>query len=191
LVRGKRGVIVGGTVAGVALLIAGSANYQTYFTDYYDAYFNSSPAPYTEAGAFLKGFADSGGAFGNAFMLGYPYWWDHRAIGMEAGLMDWPNGIVDPDGNTGPKSAADEAPHFLYLASQAANRYRFDPEKDILFVYSPADEASDRRLRELFPTGYAQLVKSQKPNNDYIIYRVPAIGTDAFIDFVVRTGAAG
>lgn len=191
LVRGKRGLIAGGTLAGAALLIAGSSNYRTYFTDYYNAYHLSSPAPYTQAGAFLKGFADSGGALGNAFMLGYRYWWDYRAIGIEAGVMDWPNGIVDPDGDTEPKSAADEAPRFLYLASQANHPYRFNPEEDILFFYSPADLASERRLQELFPTGYARLIRSDKPHNDFKVYRVPAMGTDAFIDFVIQTGAAG
>ncbi|MBI5670425.1 MAG: glycosyltransferase family 39 protein [Chloroflexi bacterium] len=191
VLRGKRGLLAGGTLAGVALLLAGSANYRTYFTDYHEAYLISSPAPYSEAGAFLKGFAESGGSFGNAFMLAYPYWWDHRAVGIEAGLMDWPNGIVDPDGDSGPQSAADDVPRFLYLASQATNGYRFNPEKDILFFYSPADERSDRRLSELFPNGYAQLVHSRKPNDDFRIYRVPALGTEGFIDFVVRTGAAG
>lgn len=191
LVRGRLGVVAGGMLAGAALLIAGSGNYQSYFTDYYNAYLLSSPAPYTQVGKYLRGFANSGGAFGNAFMLGYPYWWDHRAIGMEAGLMDWPNGVVDPDGDAGSQSAADEVPRFLYLAAQTNNRYRFDPEKDILFFYSPNDVGSDQRLHELFPSGYAQLVKTQKPNNDFLIYRVPAMGIEGFIDFVVRSGAAG
>lgn len=190
LLRGKRGQIAGGTLAGLALLAAGGANYYTYFTAYHDAYFESSPAAYSEAGAFLKGFASSGGAFGNAFMLGYPYWWDHRAVGMEAGLMDWPNGIVDPDGDAGPQSAADGVPQFIYLASLVSGRYRFNPEKDILFFYSPLDTASGERLAELFPTGYARQIQSIKPNNDFMVFRVPALGTEAFVDFVVRTGAA-
>lgn len=187
----RRGVIVGGGLAALVLFGAAGSNYRSYFTDYYLAYFESSPAPYSEAGAYLRGFAQSGGGFGNAFMLAYPYWWDHRAVGIEAGLLDWPGGIVDPDGDAGDKSAADEVPRFLYLLSQTGGRYRFDPDKDILFFYSIEDIKSERRLQELFPTGYWQIVYSAKPRDDFKIFRVPALGREAFIDFVVRNGAAG
>jgi hypothetical protein len=187
----KRGMIVGGGLAALVLFGAASSNYRSYFTDYYLAYFESSPAPYSEAGAYLRGFAQSGGGFGNAFMLAYPYWWDHRAVGIEAGVLDWPGGIVDPDGDAGDQSAADGVPRFLYLLSQTGGRYRFDPDKDILFFYSIEDIKSERRLQELFPTGYWQIVYSAKPRDDFKVFRVPALGREAFIDFVVRNGAAG
>ncbi len=187
----KRGMIVGGGLAVLILFGAASSNYSSYFTDYYDAYFESSPAPYSEAGAYLRGFAESGGGFGNAFMLAYPYWWDHRAVGIEAGLLDWPGGIVDPDGDAGEQSAADGVPRFLYLASQVGGLYRFDPDKDILFFYAIQDVQSERRLQELFPTGYWQVVYSNKPGDDFKVFRVPALGREAFINFAAQNGAAG
>ncbi|HEX2907150.1 MAG TPA: glycosyltransferase family 39 protein, partial [Phototrophicaceae bacterium] len=189
--RGQRGRLAGVVLIGGVLLGAGNANYKAYFDQYYAAYLNSSPAPYTEAGAFLRGFADSGGGFGNAFMLSYKYWWDHQLVGMVAGVMDWPGGIVDPDGDAGPQAAADGVPNFLYQASQLTGPYRFDPEKDLLFFYSPLDVVSEKRLQELFPTGYSQVITTYKPRGDFKIFRVPRLGTQAFIDFIINNGAAG
>ncbi len=196
---GRRGWVVGAGGAALVVLGAHSANWNLYFQEYYRAYFMSSPAPYSEAGRMLRGFADSGGGYGNAFMLASPFWWDHRAVGLEAGLLDWPNGIADPDGDSGPLLAVDDVPRFLYLASLKTDRYRFDPERDILFFYALTDDPAgslegDRtgpRLRELFPSGYSQRIQSYKPGDDFNIFRVPALGTQNFIDFVVRTGAAG
>ena len=196
---GRRGLVVGVGGATVVVLGAYGANWNLYFQEYYRAYFLSSPAPYSEAGRMLRGFADSGGSYGNAFMLASPFWWDHRAVGLEAGLLDWPNGIADPDGDPGPLLAVDDVPRFLYLASLKTDRYRFDPERDILFFYALTDDPvgsleGDRtgpRLRELFPSGYSQRIQSYKPGDDFNIFRVPALGTQNFIDFVVQTGAAG
>ena len=77
--------------------------------------------------------------------------------------MDWPNGIV---------TLAD-TPHFLYDASQRTNRYRLDPEKDLMFFYSRQDSETDTQLKKWFPTGYSQLYTSYKPGDDFMIYRVP------------------
>ncbi|MBL8154797.1 MAG: glycosyltransferase family 39 protein [Anaerolineae bacterium] len=166
---------VGSVTLAVALVgIAGVNNWNTYFVGYREAYFSSSPAPYTEGGRVLRGFAESGGSFGNAYMIAYPYWWDHRALGLEAGLTDWPNGIV----------ALDQAPSFLYLASLKSDQYRLDPDKDLLFFYSPEDSETEAALKVWFPTGYAQRIISSKPGDDFMIFRVPHLGTQGFADFV-------
>jgi hypothetical protein len=81
-------------------------------------------------------------------------------------------------------------PRVLYEASQLQGQYRFDPEKDILFFYTPDDTAAELRLRELFPTGYWQFIKSYKPGKDFKVFRVPRLGTEAFVDFVIQSGVA-
>ncbi len=169
-----RGRVGGITLAVVLVGIAGVNNWNTYFVGYREAYFSSSPAPYTEGGRVLRGFAESGGSFGNAFMIAYPYWWDHRALGVEAGLTDWPNGIV----------ALDQVPSFLYLASLKTDQYRLDPEKDILFFYSPEDSETEAALKAWFPSGYAQRIASYKPGDDFMIFRVPHLGAQGFADFL-------
>lgn len=169
-----RGRVGGITLAVVLVGIAGVNNWNTYFVGYREAYFSSSPAPYTEGGRVLRGFAESGGSFGNAYMIAYPYWWDHRALGLEAGLTDWPNGIV----------ALDQVPSFLYLASLKSDQYRLEPDKDLLFFYSPQDSETETALKAWFSTGYVQRITSYKPGDDFMIFRVPHLGTQGFADFV-------
>lgn len=180
LMPGRPGSVTSFALVGLVVMMASSANWNTYFGAYHDTYLISSPAPYTEAGKMLKGFTESGGDYGNAFMIAYPYWWDHRAVGIEAGLLDWPNGIV----------ALPDTPRFLYEASQRTDRYKLDPEKDLLFFYSRQDTATDAQLKQWFPTGYSQLITSYKPGDDFMVYHVPRLGTQGFIDFAVQTGAA-
>ncbi len=178
-IPGRVSIVAGAIVVTVITVFSWGGNWNLYFGEYTQAYLISSPAPYSEAGKVLKGFAESGSGFGNAYMIAYPYWWDHRAVGIEAGLMDWPNGIV----------ALADTPKFLYDASQRTNRYRLDPEKDLMFFYSRQDIETDTQLKKWFPTGYSQLYTSYKPGDDFMIYRVPRLGAQGFSDFVESSGA--
>jgi hypothetical protein len=174
----RRGAIFGAALSGLLILGAYNANQAVYFGEY-ALYYTGSSLPYSDAGKVLKGFAESGGSFGNAYMIAYPYWWDHRAIGIEAGLIDWPNGIIN----------LQDTPGFLYLASQKSDKYRLDPERDLLFFYSIQDDATEQQLKTWFPTGYATVFQSYQPEDNFKLYRVPALGQAEFISFLVRTGA--
>jgi hypothetical protein len=186
--RGKLAVIL---AAGAILFFSLSDNWNSYFGDYYRSYLVSSPAPYTVAGQFLRGFAESDGSYGNAYMIAYKYWWDHRAIGIEAGRPGWPNGINDPDGDDVGLYPVDAMPGFLYLASRKpdSDPYRLDPNKDLLFFYSPQDVVTEQKLSEWFPNGYAQVNSTYKPGADFMTYRVPKLGLQGLVDFFVRTNA--
>ncbi|MCA0453386.1 MAG: glycosyltransferase family 39 protein [Chloroflexi bacterium] len=173
-----KGKAAGGVLVGAVVLASGSANWNTYFVEFRDSYNNSSPAPYTEAGRFLRGFADSGGALGNAFMIAYPYWWDHRALGLEAGATDWPNGVV----------SRDSIPGFLKDSALRTDAYRLDPDKDLLFFYHSSDIETEALLQTWFPTGIKQLVTTYKPGADYMVYRVPKLGAEGLQSFEVATG---
>lgn len=177
-VSGRRGRLAAGGVLVLVLAGAYGANSGTYFGSYYQAYLGSS-LPYTEAGRVLRGFADSDGSYGNAFMIAYPYWWDHRAVGIEAGRTDWPNGIV----------TRDAVPRFLAEAYARADRYRLDPERDLLFFYAAADDDTDVALRQWFPTGRSQLVQSYQEDDAYRLYRVPALGTDGLLAFLAANAS--
>lgn len=179
LFSGSRGKAAGVVVAGAILALSFSDNWTSYFSVYHDAYLRSSPAAYTEAGRYLRGFAESGGSYGNAYMIAYPYWWDHRALGIEAGRTDWPNGIA----------SLDDVPRFLYLASRrtADDPYHLDAEKDLLFFYSPQDSETDTALHQWFTEGYGQLNASYKPGAEFMTYRVPKLGFQRLIDFFVST----
>lgn len=173
-----KGKTASGVAVGVILLASGSANWNTYFVEFRDSYNNSSPAPYTEAGRFLRGFADSGSTLGNAFMIAYPYWWDYRALGLEAGVTDWPNGIV----------TRENVPAFLHDSALRTNAYRLDPDRDLLFFYHPDDIETETSLQTWFPNGVKQLITTSKPGADYMVYRVPKLGADGLQAFEVSTG---
>lgn len=174
----RRGAIFGAVLSGLLVLGAYNANQEVYFGEY-ALYYTGSSLPYSDAGKVLKGFAESGGGYGNAYMIAYPYWWDHRAIGIEAGLIDWPNGIIN----------LQDTPGFLYIASQKSDKYRLDPDRDLLFFYSVQDDATEQQLKTWFPNGYATVFQSYQPEDNFKLYRVPALGQAEFISFLVRTGA--
>lgn len=175
LVRGNTGRIAAGAFVVLVILGAYSINSSLYFGVYRDSYLDSS-LPYSEAGRILRGFAESDGSYGNAYMIAYPYWWDHRAIGIEAGLTDWPNGVI----------SSRDIPGFLVLAYQKTDRYRFDPNLDILFFYAAQDDATQMRLEQLFPQGHWQLRTSYQGDDDYKLYRVPALGVNRFNEWATQ-----
>jgi hypothetical protein len=168
--RKRLGQLAGFGVGVIVILASYSANAHTYIDIYPEVYAESFD-PYSEPGAYLRGFAISGGSYGNAFMVGYMHWWSHRAIGLAGGLETlWPNGIV----------AREDIPRILRDQAAREDAFRFDPQRDFLFFYSPEDEATGDYLRQIFPTGYASLERTYAQNNDYMVYRVPALGQTEF-----------
>jgi hypothetical protein len=188
LIPKSGGLVIGAGASAVIIFGAFYANTNTYFNDYRQ-YYSLSSLPYSVPGKMLHDFGQVNG-FGNAFMLASRYWWDHRAVGIQANLIDWPNGVIDPDGDEEPLTSADELPKLMYKASQRSNVYRFDPEKEILIFYAPTNEAIQARLQTLFPTGVWELIQTYQPEDTYKVYHVPRLGLQGFVDLVVRTGAA-
>jgi hypothetical protein len=172
-----RGLVVAGAAV---VLISGAAfasNRETYFGDYYRGYLGSS-LPYSEAGRILRGFAESNGAYGNAFMIAYLYWWDHRAIGLEVGLFDWPNGVV----------SINELPRMMFDGLNRTDRYALDPDKSLLFFVNRDDVETQNQLRAWFPSSYVQQVESYQPEDSYTLVWVPPLGDQALYDFLQITG---
>ncbi len=176
LFRFRVGVVVAAALCGALVFAAYDANQRIYFSEY-KVYYTGSSLPYTEAGRALRGFADSGGTFGNAFMIAYQYWWDHRAVGIEAGLLDWPNGI----------ERLNDVPRTIINSSQRRDRYQLNPDKDLLFFYNLQDNVTETQLKTWFPTGYAEIFESYQPEDSFKIFRVPALGMQGLISFAQRT----
>jgi hypothetical protein len=175
---GKR---VGFTIAlifcGCVILLANQRNTSLYFNQYPPIYIESS-YPYSEVGSTLRGFAESDGTYGNAFMIAYPYWWGHRAIGIASGQPNWPNGIVN----------IDDLPNFMNIARLRSDQFKFDVDKDVLIFYSVDDEATSENLRKWFPSGYGKEIQSYQPDDRYILYRVPFMGESGFRQFLANSG---
>ena len=173
LVRGRRGVVASSVLVVFVVLGAYNINTRLYFDDHYEAYIDSS-YPYSEAGRVLRGFAESDGGYGNVFMVASPYWWDHRALGIEAGQPDWPHGIVSVSGLR----------DILFLAYDRVDAFRLDADKDLLFLMAADDDESLAVLEAGFPQGRATLRQSYQPDDQYRLYRVPAMGAEAFLTWV-------
>jgi hypothetical protein len=180
VVGGRMGYIVGGAAAVVLVITSLSANWQTYFRDYRASYSQSVYAAYSDPGKVLRGFVDSGGGYGNAFMIVFPYWWDHRIVGIEGGAPNWPGDIVDMSSD----NHRDRIQEALYSAWLREGEFHFDPNRDILFFYEPTDDLTQERLQELFPGGYWQLRETYLLDKTYKIFRVPAIGEDGWAQFM-------
>jgi hypothetical protein len=172
-VRGRRGSLLAAAAFIGALVFGYAANTATYFGEFRQSYLLASK-PYSDAGEMLRVFGTQDGGFGNAFMIGYPHWWDHRAIGIDAGLMDYPNGIV----------SRDMIPQFLSESALRVDAYRFDPTRPILFMYAPEDSATELALQAWFPAGEVRMMRTYQPEDTYHVYYVPALGEAAFQAFV-------
>jgi hypothetical protein len=173
------GAIVFGILGG-ALAI----NTDTYFNGYRDSYVRSWASHRVPAG-ILRGFAETEGGYGNAFIVGYPNWLDHRIVGLEAGAMYWSNAIADPNDNqTGIKAVPDFLNDAWYCPA-ASNPYRIDPERSLLFFYKGQDEETARLLQEWFPQGFASLIHVEREGDNFYVYRVPALGEAAFKQWLV------
>ena len=171
---GRSGKILALALCACVILLANQRNAETYFDRYARAYIGPS-FPHSEAGAILRGFIESDGAPGNAFSVGFPYWWDYRALGIEAGYPLWPN-----DG-----APIEWLPQKLADARRRGDDLQLEPERDLLFFINVQDQESLGELRALFPDGRQMLVQSYHPEDQFILYRVPALGEagwDAFFE---------
>lgn len=172
LVGGSGGTLVAG-LAGVGLIIGSYiANQNTYFNDYYETY-RAGSYPYSEAGQHLRSFGINEG-FGNVFIINRPAWWDHRAVGINAGRIDYPNGIP---------SLAD-VPRFLQLALNQAPPYQLDVDKDLEFLYASDDFATHEWLQEKFPDGVWLLIQTYHPEDSFYVFRTPPLGEAGFNAFL-------
>lgn len=169
LLGGMTGRIV--IVVAAAGLLAGSylANSRVYFVDY-DREYRLSALPYSDAGEVMRSFAETGPGFGNVFVVSYPYWWDHRALGMSAGVFDFPNTIP----------SYQNILDYIANAPGRADAYQMNIDQDLLFYYNVADTDAEATLRQLFPNGFAQEMTTNMPEDRYMLYRVPALGSDGY-----------
>lgn len=165
--RGRLGQV--GAAALVLLLLAGALgeSQRRYFVENRRAW-EQATFPYSTAGQVLATFVAVSEAPGNAFVIAWPHWWDHRAVGIEAGLMGWPNAI--PEG--------DQVPGFLAAALAREGPYRLDPNRELLFFLIPADEESLNMLRQRFPEGQLQHRRSELERHEFLLYRVAAPGIE-------------
>jgi len=176
-----------GVAFGLVLVLAwGSynANAEVYTTDFRRTY-EESTFNYSEAGQILQGLALNEVGFGNAFMIASPHWWDHRAVGLEAGIEGvWPNGVYDNNPADSLTRSIDYLPHFMRDAAGLEPRFRFDPERDIAVFYAATDLETAAQLAEWFPDGFSTYYDNDSPRRRFYLFRTTALGVDGFRQFL-------
>lgn len=177
MIRGRKGLTIA-IAFGVGIVLASNhQNSETYFDRYAYAYLGPS-FPHSEAGRIVQGFAASDGAIGNVWSLGFPYWWDYRALGIEAGYPTWPNDMYP----------LEYLPQRLRDAQRRSGQFRLDPNRDLLFLFNPADEQAWQRFRQWFPQGRAMTVQSYHPEDRFVLYRVPRLGEEEWAALLAGVG---
>jgi hypothetical protein len=114
--------------------------WEHYFTDYRVGY-SRSWRPYREISQPLREFAHGEGSFGNAYVIAYPHWLDHRILGAMAGDIRWPNSVASVDDL------------LTAMAESRGTPYAYDPTRPLFVMYHPADTATAEALPRLFPGG--------------------------------------
>ncbi len=128
------------------------ANYNWYFVQY-DAQFRRSIWNASEMGEVVRGFVDSVGDFEHAYHIPYPYWVDTRAIGINAGNINWGNVVMDVESTLAQHK---EAP---------ATR---------LYIYYLPDKNAAELLREAYPDGLDIHYRSAAgADKDFGVFFVP------------------
>ena len=154
---GRLGITFSGVLVG--LLLAGSALYSfdTYFVAYDRSYREAALNPSEVADAIreVEGVSPS---LDGVWLVGWPYWHDYRAIGIEAGNINFRNALVDTD----------------VLQQYLTDIPRMFDTRPLVFIVHPEDKATQALLREHFPEGSTQHYRGFRPGLDFILYVVPA-----------------
>lgn len=169
---------------GVAFLSGSQA--QNILFGPYDDFYQTSWSPEREAGEFVRGFVDSGGTWGNVYLLSYAHFFDYRGVAIQAGLKPG----VFPNGDIAPESL----PRFIghNLGRRWDDPWVLDPTRDLLILYSSNDETTGDLLKKWFPTGYALYYETRKDtpwlrSEPFWAYRVPAPGREALEALITAT----
>lgn len=138
--RVRIGAVTSAGLLIVTLLYSMGPDWNTIFTTYPQNYVYSWK-PYTLIAQPMHDFATGEGSYGNAFMIAYPNWLDHRILGTMAGDIHWPNGVVTRD-----ELLSD-------IRRNQGTRYQYDPNKPLFIMYEAQDMDTEAYLKQLFPGG--------------------------------------
>ena len=142
------------------------ANASLYFGVGMSTYRATAPG-YKQPGAILGAFVAETGAPGNAFVLDYPHWWDHRAVAIESGDPRWDNGVRSDE----PRAALTEK-----IASNVSTRYAFRPDRPVQIFLNQHDEARAETLRGWFAGATVRRVVTGRPDHDFLLLTAPPVG---------------
>lgn len=149
---GERRRLTSVGLIGGMLAISAGLNHHLVF-DRYAEHQRASAWNNTEAGAVMRGFADSVGSFDTSYFVVFPFWIDSRLVAIEAGapLRDY---SVWPDD----------------LPGQV-----LDPTRYHLYFIKPEHIDAMILLQDLHPHGVLSYEPSEVVGRDFYLYLVPPL----------------
>jgi len=120
--------------------------YQLVFKDYYQQYRLASKNT-SEMGEIARGFIAATGSPETVYVMGFPHWVDSRLVAINAGFAGLDFRIFP--GELGKLSA--------------------DPRPKLFFV-NLQDQERVQALRQNYPQGWFERVKSRLPEHDFLVF---------------------
>ena len=139
------------------MLFAGSVayNFDAYFTRYDVAYRAAAlnPGPVADA---VRDVIGPETPMDGVWLVGWPFWHDYRAIGIEAGDITFHNAVADTS----------------VLQDYLMNFPEKFTVRPLVFIVNPLDEATLDLLRNWYPTGEAEFHRDPVAGKDFYLYIV-------------------
>lgn len=136
---------------GLLLFWVAKINYDLYFIKYDDQYRRASWNT-TEIAAAFKAFSLTQGDLKHTYIVVYPYWIDHRAVGIHLGLMQFDD-------------------HQVHNAEELRSQVK-DPAAKF-YALKKEDQASIELLKQLYPNGILKEFKSRTPDRNFMTFYAP------------------
>ena len=124
-------------------------NFARYY-DTYDAQYRLSAWNSDEVAAVLKSFAAAVGDEKHAYLVSFPFWVDHRNVGIFMGEPLWDNRIERKE-------------QFMQQAKDPAPK---------IYILNKDDKDNLTLLQQLFPGGLARVYHSRTPTREFEIFTV-------------------
>jgi hypothetical protein len=145
----RSGKLASASLAIFLVCLAAFQDYNLVFDRYYQQY-RTSAWNTSEIGAMAREFADTIGSPDTIWVMGFPHWIDSRLVATNAGYPG-------RDYRMFPEQLNDTLP---------------DPRAK-LFILNPQDSQGIEALRNLYPQGWEQTLKSKTPTKDFMVFFVP------------------
>jgi hypothetical protein len=151
----------------VFVAMAGGARTRV-FTEYRRAY-DDGTHPTREGAAVIRAFQTLGGDVTHAYIVGWPYSWDYRAIGIQLGHPEWNNVLQGTE------------PQFGNAVKDAGGQ-KGDPARKLYLVGGSVAQANIAYLLELYPGAVVTRHAGHVPDKDFYSVLVPGTPTGASHD---------
>jgi hypothetical protein len=145
----RTGRLAAATLAVFLVAFAALQDFTLVFDTYYQQYRNASWNT-SEIGAIAGEFAQTIGSPDTIWVMGFPHWIDSR---LAATIAGYPG-------------------RDYRMFPEQLNDTLADPRPKLFFL-SPQDTQGLQALRQVYPQGWLQTIKSETPTKDFVVFFVP------------------